>query len=68
MSLRSTRSVLPFSVFATAEVATKEANITMVMMVFMEVSPDCVAAHTVSDVRLQGLTSLSPTLSRQIVS
>jgi hypothetical protein len=43
--------VLPFSVFATAEVATREANTDMAMMVFMEVSPDWVAPHTVSDVR-----------------
>jgi len=40
MLLRSTGAVLPFSVFATAEVATREANINMVMMVFMEISPD----------------------------
>jgi hypothetical protein len=40
MLLRSTRAVLPFSVFATAEVATKEVNINTAMMIFMEVSPD----------------------------
>jgi hypothetical protein len=40
MLLRSTRVVSAFSVFATAEVATKEANTNMAMMVFMEVSPD----------------------------
>jgi len=40
-----------FSVFATAEVATREANTNMAMMVFIGVSPDSVAAHIVSDVR-----------------
>jgi hypothetical protein len=38
MLLRSV--VWPFSVFATAEVATREVNANMAMMVFMEVSPD----------------------------
>jgi len=50
MLLRSTCVVLPFSVFATAEVAMREANTNVAMIVFMEISPDWVAAHTVSDV------------------
>jgi hypothetical protein len=49
MLLRSV--VWPFSVFATAEVATREANANIAMMVFMEVSPDRVVTHIVSDVR-----------------
>jgi len=40
MLVRSTGVVWPFSVFAIAEVATREANTDMAMMVFMEVSPD----------------------------
>jgi len=40
MLLRSTCVVWPFSVFATAEVATREANTDMAMVVFIEVSPD----------------------------
>jgi hypothetical protein len=38
MLLRSV--VWPFSVFAAAGIATKEANANIAMMVFMEVSPD----------------------------